>query len=297
MSSGTCTRCGMKSEMEYGADGLPYCSSCIFYGLNRQCWRCRMYLPASELQQYKGQWACPYCIQDMRDADRKAEEHIVEKPKLEVLSYPETCERCGRDLKGRVYIWNDKRLCRNCVGDEQEKWGLVGGGPMGAPYKVSLEPENRRKRRGFIETAIGEFLVLLGLKKRKKLEVVVVGGKMPISRAKPMAEAPMYPARPKEERKPQSEGIMRIGKAPPIELEKDERTLQARPARAAGPRRGAPGDLGHQPHGSQPPAAGTQAPASGRLPPERETRNPKPQKKRKPRRKKADDAAAPAKKE
>ncbi len=270
MSSGTCTRCGMKSEMEYGVDGLPYCSSCIFYGLNRQCWRCRMYLPASELQQYRGQWACPYCIQDMRDADRKAEEHIVEKPKLEVLSYPETCERCGRDLEGRVYIWNGKRLCKNCVADEQEKWGLVGGGPMGAPYKVSLEPENRRKRRGFIETAIGEFLVLLGLK-RKKLEVVVVGGKMPISRAKPMAEAPMSPARPKEERKPQSEGIMRIGKAPPIELEKDERKLQARPARASG---------------SQPPATGSPSP-------ERETQNAKPQKKRKPRKK----AAAPAKKE
>lgn len=208
MSTGNCSRCGRRSEMEYGSDGQIYCSSCAFYGLNKQCWRCRMYLPAAELQQYRGQWACPYCIQDMRDADRRAEEQVQERPKLERVQLPELCERCGRDLDNRVYIWNGRKLCKNCVNDEQEKWGLVGGGPMSAPYRVTLEPERKRKKESFIIRMISEFLVLLGLKKKKKIEVVVLDGKMPISRARPLAEA-MMSKKGKEDRKPETEGIMK----------------------------------------------------------------------------------------
>src|SRR4030095_567191 len=107
----------------------------------------------------------------------------------DVLQYPEQCERCGRDLKGRVYIWNGKKLCKKCVEDEQAKWGIVGGGPMGAPYKVSLEPEKRRKEKGVIEAIISESLHLLGIRKKpQKLEVIIVKDKMPIDRAKPMNE-------------------------------------------------------------------------------------------------------------
>src|SRR5512143_3467213 len=134
MTSGSCSRCGRVTELEYGPDGLGYCTSCAFYGMNKQCWRCRMYLPSAELQQYRGQLTCPYCIQDLRYADTRAEEYHEEKHKLEVIQYPEQCERCGRDLEGRVYIWNGKKLCKKCMEDEQDsKWGLVGGGPMHAP--------------------------------------------------------------------------------------------------------------------------------------------------------------------
>lgn len=224
--SGTCSRCGRAGEVEYGSDGQSYCSACIFYGLNKQCWRCRMYLPASELQQYRGQWACPYCIQDMREADRKASEYHPEKPHLDILSYPETCERCGRDLKGRVYIWNGKRLCKNCLSDEQSKWGLVGGGPMGASQRITLEPEQRAKEKSFFERALSDLLGIVGMKRKKKIEIMEYKTKMPIQNAKPMAETGLAG---KVEKKPQAEGLMGMESKPvvkeptmpPIEFEND----------------------------------------------------------------------------
>lgn len=196
-----CSRCGRVSEVDYGADGLPYCSSCIFYGMNRQCFRCRMYVPASELQQYKGVWACPYCVQDMRDEDRRA--GAQERPRVHALTYSETCERCGKELDERVYIWNSRRLCRSCLDEEQGSWTVVGGGPGHAGARVSAIPVRRAKERSLIESAIGNFLALFGVKK-KEPEIVAVEGKMPITHAKPMAEKRMA----KEERKPESEGIM-----------------------------------------------------------------------------------------
>jgi hypothetical protein len=178
-----------------------------------------MYLPASELQQYRGQLTCPYCIQDMRDEDRRSEYH-EERPKLEALQVPEICERCGRDLEGRVYIWNGKKLCYKCVGDEQQKWGLVSGGPMGAPQKISLEPQKRKKKTSLIEAAISEILHVSGVKKKpQKVEIVEYSPKMPIKHAKPMAEESVKPL--KNDRKPESEGLMK------------SETLPRRPARTA----------------------------------------------------------------
>lgn len=224
--SGVCSRCGRAGEMEYGADGLSYCSACIFYGLNRQCWRCMMYLPISELQQYRGQWACPYCIQDMRYEDRKkGEGPAPEKPHLDVLQYVEQCERCGRDLQGRVYIWNGKKLCKHCLGDEQQEWGLMGGGPMGPPQRITVEALRPARKKSLVERAVSEFLALTGLKKRSEIrEIIVYSPKMQaeigaakpmsdISPLRPMAETPMAVARKKsaleEARKPQQEGIIR----------------------------------------------------------------------------------------
>ncbi|MCI0504291.1 hypothetical protein L0Y65_06310 [Candidatus Micrarchaeota archaeon] len=211
MTTGTCSRCGTSGIMEYGSDGMTYCSSCAFYGMNKQCYRCRMYLPAGELQQYRGQWMCPYCVQDMRDADRKAEEPRMEekRPHLDIISYPEQCERCGRDLEGRVYILNDKKLCKNCVEDEKDKWGTVGGGPMAAPYRITLGPEKRRKKMSLIESAISGLLHITGIRKKKEIEIVVIGDRMPIGRAKPMAEKPMSGRKAdKDARRPQAEGII-----------------------------------------------------------------------------------------
>jgi hypothetical protein len=231
MTTGVCSRCGRSGEMDYGSDGLMYCSSCSFYGLNKQCWKCRMYLPAAELQQYRGQWMCPYCVQDSRDKDRKAEEYVPKKPHLDIISYPEQCDRCGRDLEGLVYIWNGRKLCKHCVQDEQEKWGLVGGGPMSAPYRINLGPEKRRKKTSIIESIISELLHLLGIRKKKQMEVVVVGGKMPIGLAKPMAEEMMAGGRKeKDERRPQSEGIMRAKRQPAGPAEEGEGAPPAAPA-------------------------------------------------------------------
>jgi hypothetical protein len=201
-----CSRCGRVGEVDYGADGLPYCSSCVFYGMNRQCFRCRMYVPASELQQYKGVWACPYCIQNMRDEDRKASAP-AERPHVPAVSYSEACERCGRALGDRVYIWNNRRLCKTCLEEEQASWGVVGGGPGRSGVRISVVPAKKARQRSLIEAAIGNLLALLGMKK-KEPEIVVVEPMASIAHAKPMAERRMA----KEKPGPQSEGIM-TGKA------------------------------------------------------------------------------------
>lgn len=210
MTTGTCIRCGRYSEVEYGTDGMPYCSSCIFYGTNKQCYRCRMYLPATELQQYRGQWVCPYCIQNMRDEDRKISESAHEKPHLEVLSYPERCERCGRNLEGRVYIWNGKTLCKHCLQDEQDKWSLVSGKPSGAGQRISVIPVREAKKMSLLEATISDVLAFMGFKRKKPVEIVVYEGKMPIKAAKPMTEKAMSAKR--EEKKPETEGLMKVAK-------------------------------------------------------------------------------------
>jgi hypothetical protein len=208
MSTGNCIRCGRNSEVEYGNDGLPYCSSCIFYGTNKQCSRCRMYLPATELQQYNGQLVCPYCLQDMRDDTRRMTERVKEKPHTEALSYVETCDRCGRDLKDRVYIWNKKRLCKKCLEHEQAQWTLVSGKPGGAGQRVSVIPVREAKKRSAMDRIISDALAFIGFKRKKAPEIVAYGGKMPIEAAKPMAEKAM--ASKREQKKPQSEGLMSI---------------------------------------------------------------------------------------
>jgi len=201
---GTCSRCGTTGEMTYGADGLPYCSSCAFYGMNRQCYRCRMYLPASELQQYRGMLVCPYCIQDMRAEDQRAAAPH-EKAPVQEISYPERCERCGRDLEGRAYIWNGKTLCRNCLEDEQGTWGVVGGGPSHGAQRASVMPIRRARQRSLLEAAISDFLALFGVKRREP-DIVAVEPEMPIAAAKPLAERSL---RKDERNAPQAEGIMR----------------------------------------------------------------------------------------
>ena len=202
---GQCSRCGSEAETQYGADGLAYCSACLFYGLNKQCARCRMYLPSSELQQYKGMWACPYCIMDMRSEDRQAEyKPEPRKDKyLDILSYPERCERCGRDLENTVYIWNDRKLCKKCVEDGQDSWGIAGGGPMSSPQLISTEPIKKAKERSIIEAFFSEFLAFLRIKPREDRQVIIIKPKMPIEHAKPMADTRLS-AKPM----PQAEGLM-----------------------------------------------------------------------------------------
>ncbi len=213
---GSCSRCGKQGEVDYGTDGQAYCSSCIFYGTNKPCWRCRMYLPASDLQQYRGQWTCPYCLQDLRFEERKITERLEQKPKLEPYTLHESCERCGKQITGQVYIWNGRRLCKRCLGDEQQKWELASGGPSGAPYRI--RPNTSKKKTSLIESIISDFLMLLGLKKERDVIVYETlpgakpkaSAKMPIDAAKPMAEkiSKTKFVQSKQEQELETEGLM-----------------------------------------------------------------------------------------
>lgn len=224
MSSGSCVRCGRTGEVDYAPDGQQYCSACIFYGMNRQCYRCRMYLPVTELQQLRGQWTCPYCIQDVRDEERRMNQPAggEEKHHLDVLTYPERCERCGRELEGQVYIWNGRRLCRKCLGDEQDSWELVTGKPLGPGERLRVDVTKEAKKKSFMESITSEILVAFGLKKKKVTEVIIYPQSMKseIGAAKPMAEKDMKKAQPVieveglMERKPATEALAKGGGIP-----------------------------------------------------------------------------------
>lgn len=234
----SCSRCGNSGEVEYGSDGQAYCTACIFYGLNKPCWRCRMYLPASELQYYNGQLTCPYCIMDMRDEDRKNNEPTIKKPKLQTIIYVEICDRCGRNLESLVYILNGRKLCKTCVDDEKTKWELVSGAPIGPGQKISLAPIIQSKKMSILSAIISETLYMLRLRKKPVIRhAIVYTAKMPIQYAKPIAEG--RAVLKKEEKKPQAEGLMPISNEPKKLIQKlpDEKSKQSKQKKSQLPKR------------------------------------------------------------
>lgn len=170
-----CIRCGQNGT-QYGTDGMSYCDSCLFYGMNKQCNKCGMYLPSLELQMYNGQWYCPYCVMDLRDANKpkydKKENYAVETIKYE------SCERCGRQLKDYLYVYKGRKLCHPCVEEEKDK----DPGPIAPPpMRVSLErrfSENSSPLMGaagiLAEGLFGWILRILRLKKKKKQSEEIV---------------------------------------------------------------------------------------------------------------------------
>ncbi|MBN2478274.1 hypothetical protein JXB01_03225 [Candidatus Micrarchaeota archaeon] len=180
-----CSRCGMEAN-SYGNDGLPYCDSCLFYGMNKQCQRCGMYLPSTELQMYRGQWYCQYCVMDLRDEHRekyepgelKREEPSARKT-YKVIE--EHCERCGRPIRSVVYYFKGKKLCEVCLEREKDEHG----GPTIPPVAKFRIGRQERPILAPILVPLGKagggilsfILALFGLKKKKpekEAEVVEV---------------------------------------------------------------------------------------------------------------------------
>jgi|GEM_PF-2963736 len=132
-----------------------------------------MYVPASELQQHKGQWMCPICISNARADDARMKEAKSPTYKkndypMQVHSYEETCERCGRTLV-TVYFLNGKKLCEDCLHGEQDKWEIVSGDrPPMTPNVVPVEAQRKSALRKFFERLFSELLGLFGVKWRPK---------------------------------------------------------------------------------------------------------------------------------
>jgi hypothetical protein len=139
---------------------------------------------------------------------------------VQELSQAERCERCGRDLEGRVYVWNGKKLCKSCLDDEKGTWGVVGGGPSSGGQRASLIPMRAARQKSLLETLASDFLALLG-RRKKEPEIMAVGPDAPVGRIKPMAERITRKDGPDA---PEAEGIMRRKQDP----------MRKRPRRAKG---------------------------------------------------------------
>ncbi len=123
-----CSRCGRECTG-------TYCDTCQFYVYNDQCWRCRMYLPRVELQQWRGQVYCPYCIMDIREDEKNVEEAKGERSRAEEGGVPPDqqppgvgqknpdyeCDKCKGDLD-IAYIVADHKFCELCFQQQVRSW-------------------------------------------------------------------------------------------------------------------------------------------------------------------------------
>lgn len=150
-----------------GREGYDICPECSFKELNQQCWRCRMYLPKSEMQQYNGQWICPNCRNDMREEEKRHERKeggpsgsptggsSKGSAEAEMGEKLGECERCGRPTDV-FYIVGGKKLCKFCFGQGRE---YLARGPGGAAPRVQLMRKKAVKKswlRKLIESIFGK---------------------------------------------------------------------------------------------------------------------------------------------
>lgn len=135
-----------------------YCDSCRFYEVNAQCWRCRMYLPKVELQQWRGQTYCPYCIMEIREAEVQGEEQRgagarageappdasippEERPFGQGQKNPDyECDKCKGDLD-IAYVVADHKFCEICFQQQIREIRSEGGRqPPYLKYKIKEGP-------------------------------------------------------------------------------------------------------------------------------------------------------------
>jgi len=105
--------------------------------------------------------------QNKRDADSRID-YNISKVRLRPRSYPEICERCGRDLEARVHIWNGKKLCINCLEDEKGTWDLFTEGPNAVPQRILIQHQDQSQGPRFIESFVSWILAVFGLKRIEK---------------------------------------------------------------------------------------------------------------------------------
>lgn len=153
--------------------------------------------------------------QNKRDDDSRI---VYESPEkiLRAISYNETCERCGKDLEARVFIWNGMRLCKSCMGDGQKTWVLSTGSPNSARQRVSAGATKKTKPISHMSSLISEFLAIFGLK-RIEQEIRIIESKMPIKQAKLLLVQ-----RLDKKQMPVSEGIMNSKKTVAIKQKKSD---------------------------------------------------------------------------
>jgi hypothetical protein len=176
-----------------GREGFDICPECSFRELNQQCWRCRMYLPSAEMQQFQGQWICPNCRMDMQEAQRRQEKGHGgsgssgggpgdDSASSEMGERLGECERCKRPTDV-FYIVNGRKLCKFCFEQGKE---YMARGPGTSPMRIQIMRKTHEKKSLFRK--IIEFF--LGKSEEPEYEIV---------------EAEIVVPKKKEEEKPKRE--------------------------------------------------------------------------------------------
>lgn len=180
-----------------GREGFDICPECSFRELNQQCWRCRMYLPMAEMQQYQGQWICPNCRMDMQEAERKHSKggHGSsgsqggagdDSASQEFNDRLGECERCRRPTDV-FYIVGGRKLCKFCFEQGKE---YMARGPGASPTRIQIMRRKHEKKSPLRK--IIEFFLGKGEPEYEIIEAEIVAQKKPEGKKPQKEETPKH---------------------------------------------------------------------------------------------------------
>ncbi len=211
-----------------GREGFDICPECQFKEQNIQCWRCRMYIPYAEMQQWRGQWICPNCRMDLEREE--AEMEAARGKKREEGGTGESyekigkCDRCGRETM-ILYKFNNRNLCWYCL---EEESGTDYSGAGGAGGVIQVRVASRRKRKKGLLERIKELIFGKKAKAEEEEETVIsTADVIPIKKKEggevvpKKTEGATAPEKKEEKRPEKKERTPVVHKKPPEE-EKEE---------------------------------------------------------------------------
>lgn len=147
------------------------CSECMFKEQNQQCWRCRMYIPKVEMQQWRGQWICPNCRMDLErkeeGAGKEKKGKAEEEAAAELYEKKGKCDRCGRDTI-ILYRFNGRNLCWYCL-EKEDTYAGAGGAGGAIPIQLTRQVS---KKKGILKR-IKEYFFGKGAEEEAEVEVSV----------------------------------------------------------------------------------------------------------------------------
>lgn len=127
-----------------------------------------MYVPVTELQNYRGQMYCPYCIQDLRDEEISHNKYTAEKIHVDPVAVVEKCERCGKEVKGKILFWNGKKLCKDCVDEGKKEWQTVSATPKHGGNYVPVQSASEKENAESNSNLLKKIDRLIGVMKNEK---------------------------------------------------------------------------------------------------------------------------------
>ncbi len=206
------------------------CSECMFREQNQQCWRCRIYIPMAEMQQWRGQWICPNCRMDLEREEGGApggRGKPEEEAAAELHEKKGRCDRCGRETI-ILYKFNGRNLCWYCL-EKEDTYAGAGGAGGAIPLRLMRE---RKKKKGLLRR-IREFFFGRGPEDEGAVEITSAkvvpirkrgreGEIVPVKRAGEPEIVPKKGEEPEKRGEKERGKEERRGKGPLVEKERGE---------------------------------------------------------------------------